>query len=532
MDQSSVAEAVKQICDEKGIPLESVIQTIEAALAAAYRKDFGEKNQNVKVEFDLAAGKLKVFDVKTVVEDVPEEELKKLAEETGEKGEKTLPSAKTEAEPEKKIKKKEEKNEKENNDQEKKKSAEPGEEEEVRRFNPKTDLQISDAVKIKKSYKIGDEIKTELKVPGEFGRMAAQTAKQVIVQKLRETEREAMYEELKKQEGEILVGTVQRKEGVLVLIDLGRLTALLPPEEQIRNENYAPGAHLKVYIVSVTSTTKGPEVIVSRSHPEIVKKLFALEIPEIASGVVEIKSIAREAGSRSKIAVWTDQENIDPIGSCIGQRGARIQTIISELKGEKVDIIKYSDEPTEFIANALSPAKILDIKVHEKEKMATANVAEDQLSLAIGKAGQNVRLAARLTGWKIDIVSENSGKIKKEKEAAGQKEKEKEKKEEKEKKKDDGKEADEKDDEEVKEKKDEKTAEKDGTETNEQKDKERATEKKTEEADQKKKGEEKEEKEEEKKEKEKEEKTEESKEEKKDDDQEAGEKKAKPKKKK
>ncbi len=404
MDQASIAEAVEQICDEKGIPLASVIQTIEAALAAAYRKDFGEKNQNIKVEFDLNTGKIKVFDVKTVVEDQPEEE---------------------EEREEEKEEPKKEKEEKLNEE-----FGADGEKEEIKRFNPKTEIEITEAKKLKKTAAIGDEIKTQLEIPGNFGRMAAQTAKQVIVQKLRETERATMYQEFKGKEGEILVGTVQRKEGNLVLIDLGRLTALLPLEEQIRGESCSPGAHLKVYIISVAETTKGPEVIVSRSHPEIVKKLFSLEIPEIANGVVQIKSIAREAGSRTKIAVSTDQENIDPIGSCIGQRGARIQTIISELKGEKVDIIKYSEEPTEFIANALSPAKILDIKVNEKEKTATAKVAEDQLSLAIGKTGQNVRLAARLTGWKIDIVSENSIKIKEEKEKADQKEKEEKKEEE------------------------------------------------------------------------------------------------------
>ena len=380
MDQSSISDAIKQICQEKGLPVESVVQTVEAALAAAFRKDFGEKNQNIKVEFDLNTGKSKVFDVKTVVEDMPEE---LLAEGTEIMPLEPKPVAAAEGEVT----------------------------EEVRRFNPKTEIQLSDAKKIKKDYEVGDEIKTPLEVPGEFGRMAAQTAKQVIIQKLRETERETVYQEFKGKEGEIIVGTIQRREGNLVLIDLGKTTALLPPEEQIRSENYTPGGHLKVYIMSVNITTKGPEIIVSRSHPEIVKKLFSLEIPEIANGVVQIKSIAREAGSRSKIAVFTDQEDIDPIGSCIGQRGARIQTIITELKGEKVDIIKYSDDPKEFIANALSPAKILNIDINDEQKTATAYVAEDQLSLAIGRAGQNVRLAARLTGWKIDIVSESGKKV-------------------------------------------------------------------------------------------------------------------------
>ena len=393
MDQASIAEAVKQICQEKGISFESVIETIEAALAAAYRKDFGEKNQNIKVDFDIETGQIKVADIKTVVEDVPEEELLKI-----------------EAEEEKRAEEKEGKKiEKKAEEPMSQESAE--DEEEKKRFNPKTEIQISEAKKIKKTADLGEEIVTDLTVPGEFGRMAAQTAKQVITQKLRETEREVLYDEFKKREGEIIVGVVQRHEGRLVLVDLGRLTALLPPEEQIESEGYAPGSHIKVYIISVTATTKGPEIIVSRSHPEIVKKLFALEIPEIANGVVVIKGIAREAGSRSKVAVWTDQENIDPIGSCIGQRGARIQTIISELKGEKVDIIKYSENPAEFIGNALSPAKIIKIELNEETKTATAVVNENQLSLAIGRAGQNVRLAARLSGWKIDVVAGNETEV-------------------------------------------------------------------------------------------------------------------------
>ncbi len=377
MDRQSIADAVKLICDEKGIPVESVIETIEAALAAAYRKDFGEKNQNIKTTFDLESGDIKMFDVKTVVDDVPEEEL-----------------AAAEAETEQHVAPQIDENG-----------------EEIKRFNPKTDIQLKDAQAIKKTYAIGDEIKTPLEIPGDFGRMAAQTAKQVIIQKLRETEREAMYEEFKDKEGEILVGTVQRREGPVVLVDLGRLTAIMPPEEQIRAENYTPGMHVKVFVVSVRSTTKGPEIVVSRAHVEIIRKLFNLEIPEIASGVVQIKSIAREAGSRTKISVWTDEENIDPIGSCIGQRGARIQTIISELKGEKVDVIKYSEDIREYISNALSPAKIVQIDTDENAKTATATVAGDQLSLAIGKAGQNVRLAARLTGWKIDIVSNEGEKV-------------------------------------------------------------------------------------------------------------------------
>ncbi len=398
MNQESIAAAVKQICDEKGVSVEAVITTIEAALAAAYRKDFGEKNQNIKAEFELETGRTRIFDVKEIVADVPEEELAALeAEEAARAAAKASDGPRPRFEEKPRV--------------EKTVGAEGETEEEVRRFNPKTMIQISDAKKVNKKYEVGEEIVTELEIPGDFGRMAAQTAKQVIVQKLRETERETIFEEFKEKKGEILVGTVQRREGPMVLIDLGRTTALMPPEEQIRAENYMPGTHIKVYVTSVTQTTKGPEIIVSRAHPEIVRKLFFTEIPEVASGVVEIKNLAREAGSRSKIAVYTEDDNIDPIGSCIGQRGARIQTIISELKGEKVDIIKYSENPVEYITNALSPAKILQIDLDETNRVARAKVAEDQLSLAIGKGGQNVRLAARLTGWKIDIVSDGNKKV-------------------------------------------------------------------------------------------------------------------------
>ncbi|MBU1164813.1 transcription termination factor NusA [Patescibacteria group bacterium] len=387
MSETQVLEAIKQICDEKGIAVDSVFETIEAALAAAYRKDYGNKMQNIKVEFDRKSTDFKVFDEKEVVEDQPEEVLEEI-----EKEEKT------------------EKDKKDNTVN--KDSGEDSEGvEEKTKFNPKTQIQISDSKELKKGAKIGDIIKTELKVPGDFGRMAAQTAKQVITQKIREAERDTLYTEYKQKEGEIIMATVQRREGRVVLIDLGRLTAIMPSEEQIDRERYNPGDHVKVYILSVTQTTKGPEIIVSRSHPNIVSKLFELEIPEIAAGTVEIKGISRESGARSKVAVFTDQESIDPIGSCIGQRGARVHTIISELKGEKIDIILYDEDPTVFIKNALSPAKILEIKTNEKTKEALATVAEDQLSLAIGKAGQNVRLAAKLTGWKIDIVSDKGEKV-------------------------------------------------------------------------------------------------------------------------
>lgn len=376
-----ILTAIKQICSEKNISIEAVIETIESALAAAYRKDFGSKTQNIKVKFNVETGLFKVYDVKTVVEDIEEEVEEPVQEQVEDKKE------------EKAIK-------------DEKFSKAVADEEEKRKFNLKTEIMFSDALDLKKKAEIGDEIKTELDVPEAFGRMAAQTAKQVIIQKLREAERTALFDEYKDKEGEVISGIVQRKEGRNILIDLGRISVLLPLEEQIESEKYNVGSRIKVYVLSVNSTTKGPEVIVSRTHPEILRKLFVLEIPEISSNTVDIKAIAREAGSRSKVAVEAVQENIDPIGSCVGQRGARIQTIISELGGEKVDIIEYSDDISQFIVNSLSPAKVLDIVINEKEKIAVVTVKDDQLSLAIGKAGQNVRLAAKLTGWKINISVE------------------------------------------------------------------------------------------------------------------------------
>ena len=376
---SELSQAIKQICEEKNIPYDSVIKTIEAALAVAFRKDFGEKNQNIKVEFNTETGGSKVFDIKKVVTDeIVKEALEK--RERKERGEE--------------VEKKEEKGKEEKD-----------ENEEIK-YDPKRHLSLSEAQKIKKGAKIGEEIKTELFPPAAYGRMAAQTAKQVIIQRLREAERETLFKEYKGKEGEILAGIIQRVEGRMVLVDLGHTTALLPPPEQINGERYNPGARIKIYLVSVNETSKGPEIIVSRAHPEMVRRLFTLEVPEISSGSVEIKSIAREAGSRTKIAVASNQKNIDPVGSCVGQRGTRVQTIISELGGEKIDIVEYSEDSVKFITNALSPAKILNIRINEEDKTAIAEAKEDQLSLAIGKAGQNVRLAAKLTGWRIDIVGE------------------------------------------------------------------------------------------------------------------------------
>jgi N utilization substance protein A len=275
------------------------------------------------------------------------------------------------------------------------------------RFDPRKHIALSEAQKQSPDLELGQEIRTELFPPAEYGRMAAQTAKQVIIQRIREAERDIVYREFKGREGEILNAMVQRVEGRMVLIDLGNTTAIMPPQDQVEREHYRPGDRVKVYLVSVNMTSRGPEIVVSRAHAEMVRKLFTLEVPELQNGTVEMKAIAREAGVRTKLAVFSDQKNIDPVGSLVGQRGTRVQTVISELGGEKIDIMEWSDDPIKFITNALSPAKVISIKLHEEEKSAVVEVADDQLSLAIGKSGQNVRLAARLTGWKIDLVGES-----------------------------------------------------------------------------------------------------------------------------
>lgn len=376
---SDLSSAIKQVCEEKNLDYSSVVNAIELALAAAYRKDYGEKNQNIKVSFDPKTAKSLVYDVKTVVDNLPaeeEEELKKMLFDPNYK-------------------------------KEYKEETEEGEEKE-KRFNPKTDIQLKEANILKHDAKIGDEIMTELPIPESYGRMAAQTAKQVIIQKLREMERDMILEEFKSKEKEVVGGIVQRVEGRLVFIDLGKAIGIMPVEEQIYGENYRIGQRIKVFIKEVRESGRGPEIILSRRSEEILKKVFYLEIPEIANGLVEIKAVAREAGSRSKVAIYTEADNVDPVGSCVGQRGSRIQTIISELGGEKIDIIEYNEDPFHFINNALAPAKIMDLELNEEERRAKVKVSPDMLSLAIGKSGQNVRLAARLTGWKIDIIEASS----------------------------------------------------------------------------------------------------------------------------
>ncbi|MFH1078464.1 MAG: transcription termination factor NusA [Patescibacteria group bacterium] len=395
---SAISQAIRQICDEKNIAYESVLEAVEAALAAAYRKDFGAKNQNVKVEFDPemyegengTAG-VRIFDVKTVVADVelPDDYFERFdAAHTPKKRDDIRPMMHAAAPV----------------------AEGAASEEDEFFFNPKTMIMLSDARDLKPDAQIEEEIRVELTIPSAFGRMAAQTAKQVIMQKLREAERDVIFSDFKGREGELMNVTVQRREGRIVLIDLGRATGVLLPEDQIEGERYYPGTRLKALLREVVMTPKGPEIQLSRSSPGVVAALFAQEIPEILSGVVEIKNIAREAGSRTKVAVTTNDDAIDPIGSCIGQRGTRIQTVIRELGGEKVDVVSWSGDEAEYVSNALSPAKVLGVELRRDDHLALVKVNPDQLSLAIGKGGQNVRLAAKLTGWKITIA-EQGGRV-------------------------------------------------------------------------------------------------------------------------
>lgn len=349
-----------QIAEEKGISLEKVQEIIEQAIAAAYKKDYGKKGQKILAKLDLKSGQVRFWQQKLVVEPemiLTEEELKE----------------KREIEKEGKI-----------------------------RFNPEKHILIEEAKKIDPKIKAGEELSIPLKTEESYGRIAAQTAKQVILQRIREAEKEAIFKDYKSREGEIISGICQRIEGKNVYFDIGKTLGILTKEEQVPGEFYRPGQRLKLYILKVEEGSKGPLIFLSRSYPKIISKLFELEVPEIASGQVEIKSIAREPGSRTKIAVFSNQEGIDPIGSMVGQRGTRVAAVISELGGEKIDIVEYSEDPEKYIANALSPAKIEEVKILPKNR-ALVIVPEDQLSLAIGKDGQNVRLAAKLTGWKIDV---------------------------------------------------------------------------------------------------------------------------------
>lgn len=346
--QTQFAQAINQICEEKNISKDVVMEAVAAALVAAYKKDYGEKDQEVRVVINEESGAIEVYVTKEVVEDEPE--------------------------------------------------------------NTNLQMSLSQAQKIKKDAKVGEMVEI-MDLPADFGRIAAQTAKQVIVQRIREAERDMVFSEYKDKEGDIVNCSVQRIEGETVICDLGKASGVLFPNEQIPGERYYPNQRFRVYVVRVEQAAKGPQIILSRSHPGMVKRLFETEVPEIPTGVVEVKAIAREAGQRTKIAVYSTEPGVDPVGSCVGQRGIRVQAVMNEIGGEKIDIILWDEDPKTFISNALSPAKIIEITTNEEEKKATVKVPEDQLSLAIGKSGQNVRLAAKLTGWNVDIEGADSAGI-------------------------------------------------------------------------------------------------------------------------
>jgi N utilization substance protein A len=331
--------AITQLSAEKNLPKEVVISAVESALVSAYRKDSFMPTQNIEVKINRSTGRVEVWAEKTV-------------------------------------------------------AAKPA--------DPKQEISLNEAKKIKSDAKIGDLIMVE-STPQDAGRIAAQTAKQVILQRLHEAEHNAIFEEYEGKSGDIVSGVIQRIEPRQVLIDLGRVEAVLPSNEQMSNERYRIGQRLKVYMVEVAKTPRGPRVVVSRSHPELLKRLFELEVPEVTNGTVEIKSVAREAGFRSKVAVAARQPGIDPVGCCVGLRGIRIQNIVSELSGEKIDVVLWNADPFAFIASSLSPAQIVAVELNKTDGQATVIVPDRQLSLAIGKEGQNARLAAKLTGWRIDI---------------------------------------------------------------------------------------------------------------------------------
>ena len=390
MDLKTIHSTLEQLAEEKGISKEKVVETIEVALAAAYKKEYGSKSQIVKDTFDTETVSAAFSQVKIVVDESMIKSEEEIAAEEAERA--ALAEERAAGAPGKR---------------EEEEELEELAEGEVRkvRFNPERHIMLNEAKKIKKGVEPGEELTFPLDMHDDYGRIAAQTAKQVIIQRIREAEREAAYEEFKDREGEIVSGIVQRIEGRKVFVDLGRTIGFLPPEEQVSYERYRMGERMKALLLSVEKSTRGPAMYLSRSHPKFVLKLFELEVPEIANGAVEVKSIAREAGSRSKIAVVSHQEGVDPVGSCVGQKGVRVSTVISELGGEKIDITEWDEDPVRFIANAISPAKVLDVEINNDTKEAKVIVAEDQLSLAIGKGGQNVRLAAKLTGWKIDVRS-------------------------------------------------------------------------------------------------------------------------------
>lgn len=397
MDLKSFTQAIQQIADEKGISREKIFETIEMALASAYKRDYGKRGQIVRADLNAETGAVIFCQIKMVMDESmikSEEELQAEEEERIKKHTETEGNISAPA------------HTSWHRDQDDEMMEEPGERKV--RFNPERHIMLDEAQAIKPDVAAGEELSFSLPSQEEYGRIAAQTAKQVIIQRIREAEREAVYDEYKSKEGDLVSGMIQRMEGGSVFIDIGRTVGLLPPEEQMAQEHYRVGQRVKTLIMLVEKSQKGSGVVLSRTHPRLLRKLFELEVPEIASEAVEIKSIAREPGSRSKIAVVSHEQGVDPVGSLVGQKGVRVSTVIQELGGEKIDVIAWVEDPARFIANALAPAKVIDVEVNEKRKDAQAIVPEDQLSLAIGKAGQNVRLAAKLTGWRIDVRPETA----------------------------------------------------------------------------------------------------------------------------
>jgi transcription termination/antitermination protein NusA len=379
LDLKTLKSALEQLEEERKIPKEKILEAIEQAMAAAYKKDYGKKGQIIRTKLDLETGKTEFFQIKIAVDEsiaIMDEE-DRLESDSDTKPEKD-------------------------------KQNDADAEDERVHFNAEHHILLEDAKKIKKGVELNDEVVFPLESKEDYGRIAAQTAKQVIIQKIREAERTSIIDEYGTKEGEIISGVVQRIDRGNIFIDFSRAVGVLPVEEQIPGEYFDRGSRIRAYLYSVEDTPRGINLRLSRTHPKFVEKLFAAEAPEIQNGVVEVKAAVREPGARSKIAVHSTDEHIDAVGSCVGQKGTRVNIITAELGGEKIDIIPWSEDPRVFVSNALSPAKVLSIDVDEEEHRAEVKVADDQLSLAIGKGGQNVRLAAKLTGWKIDIKGDGS----------------------------------------------------------------------------------------------------------------------------
>lgn len=335
--------ALEQLEEERGISKAVLLEAVESALVSAYKKNFGGTGQNVRVEVDPKTGEIRVFSVKTVVERVQD---------------------------------------------------------------PATELSLEEMRKEDPTAEVGDVVEEEI-TPRDFGRIAAQAAKQVVVQRIREAEREMIKREFEEREKQVVTGTVQRVEKGTVYVDLGRIEGVLSKTEQIPRESYRQGERIKVYVMEVRDTPRGPQIHVSRVHPGLVRALFEQEVPEIREGIVVIQNVAREPGARTKIAVYSRDRNVDPVGACVGPRGTRVQAVVDELRGEKVDIVPWSADPAQFVASALQPAKVVRVDIDDETKTARVVVPDNQLSLAIGREGQNARLAAKLTGWRIDIKSES-----------------------------------------------------------------------------------------------------------------------------